>query len=349
MTQFKKEVFSLVLVAGLLAPAAFAGSKEDAHELLAKSFQQANIWNQGPVKLVAKVRMPTGAAGDLNLEYTVSWAGPDKWRAEWSAPGLQQVTVLNNGKLSYISNQPTPLVRAIEFEAAIAALDGGSPAGPFPFAPQDFAKAKIDVSKKKINGAEAKCLAWGQPTTTFCVDSASGHLVSADGDLGTFEYSDYSTAGSTAYPQTVKVSYVKTLMEDAKVTVTRGDKFEDALFTPPDKSTTVDFASCADVDKNFTAPRLDKPVKAKMPDAARKAGKYGMVWVLSTVGADGAVQKTTVLGGEPELSAAATDAVKQYRFSPYTRCGQAVAFQDVVVVPFAPPPQGPPDISVPTK
>jgi len=349
LTQFKKQVFSLVIVAGLLAPAAFAGSKEDPHDLLSKSFQQANIWDQGPVKLVAKVRMPTGAGNDLNLEYTVSWAGPDKWRAEWTAPGLQQVTVLNDGKLSYVSNQPSPLVRAIEFEAAIAALDGGSPVGPFPFAPLDYAKAKIDVSKKKINGAEAKCLALGQPAQTYCIDSASGHLLSVDGDLGTFEFSDYATVGSTAYPQTVKVSYVKTLMEDAKVTVTRGDKFEDALFTPPDKSTTVDFASCADLDKNFAAPRLDKPVKAKMPDSARKAGKYGMVWVMASVGKDGTVQKTTVLGGEPELSAAATDAVKQYKFSPYMRCGQAVAFQDVVVVPFAPPPKPADEPMLPTK
>jgi hypothetical protein len=47
LTQFRKQVFSLVLVAGLLAPAAFAGSKEDPHDLLSKSFQQAGIWNQG--------------------------------------------------------------------------------------------------------------------------------------------------------------------------------------------------------------------------------------------------------------------------------------------------------------
>lgn len=349
MTQFKKQVFSLVLVAGLLAPAAFAGGKEDPHDLLSKSFQQANIWNQGPVKLVAKVRMPTAAHNDLNLEYTVSWAGPDKWRAEWSAPGLEQVTVLNDGKLSYVSNQPSPLVRAIEFEAAIAALDGGSPVGPFSFAPLEYQKAKIDASKKKVDGADAKCLALGQPATTFCIDPGSSHLLSVDGDLGTFEYGDYTTVGSTAYPQSVKVTYVKTLMEDAKVTVTRGDKFADALFTAPDKSTTVDFASCADLDKNFSAPRLDKPVKAKMPDAARKAGKYGLVWVMASVGKDGTVQNTTVLGGEPELSAAAIAAVKQYKFTPYMRCGQAVAFQDVVVVPFAPPDKPADEPMLPTK
>jgi hypothetical protein len=337
LKQFKKQVFSLLLVAGLLAPAALAGSKEDPHDLLAKSIQQSGIWNQGPVKLVAEVQIPKPDGTKVDVVYTVSWIGPDKWRAEWAANGLEQVTVLNNGKLSYFSNQSTPIVRIVEFEAALAALDGGNPAGPYTSPPLDYQKAKMDLTKNKINGADAKCLKFGQPATTYCVDSATGHLLSVDGELGTFEYSDYATFGNNAYPRTVKVSYVKTPMEDAKVTVTRGDKFYEVLFNPPDKSTTVDFASCADVDKNFTAPQLSKTVAPKLSDAAKKAKKYGYVWVLAQVGKDGSVQKATPLGGEPELTGPAADAVQQYKFTPYMRCGQAAEFQKVVVVPFAPP------------
>lgn len=345
--RYGKQVLSNILVAALLASAAFAGSKDDPHDLLSKSFQQGDVWTQGPVKLVAKVRMPAPNGQDLKLEYTVSWAGPDKWRAEWSASGLQQVTVLNNGKLSFFTNQPSPLVRAIEFEAAIAATDAGTPAGPYSyFPPLDYQKAKIDVTKKKVNNADAKCLAFGQPVETFCIDAATGHMLSMDGEVGTFEYSGYATAGSTAYPQTVKVSYVKTLMEDAKVTVTRGDKFADALFAAPENSTSVDFHSCADVDKNFTPPHLNKTVPAKMPDAARKAKKYGVVWVLATVGKDGSVEKATSIGGDPDLNPAAIEAVKQYKFSPYMRCGEAVEFQKIVVVPFTPP-AGIPDLGRP--
>ena len=338
MRPFKNGAFSFILIAGLLAPAAYAGSKEDPHDLLTKTFQQSDIWNQGPVKLVAQVRMPTPSGQDLNLQYTIWWAGPDKWRAEWSAQGMQQVTVLHNGKLSFITNQPSPLVRAIEFEAALAALDGGTPAGPYPYAPLEYQKAKIDVIKKKINGMDAKCLAVGQPLNTFCIDAATGHLLSADGDLGTFEYSDYVTVGNNSYPQTVKVSYAKTLLEDAKLTVTRGDKFADSLFTAPDKSTTMDFPACADIDKNFAAPHLTNTVPPKMSDAAKKAKKYGLVWVLATVGKDGSVEKATVIGGDPDLNPAAIDAVEQYKFTPYTRCGQTVEFGSVQVVRFTPPP-----------
>lgn len=332
----KIQFLAPLLVAALLASAAFA--KEDPHELLTKSFQQADIWTQGPVKLAAKVRMPS-PNGDLTLDYTVSWAGPEKWRAEWSAPGLQQVTVLNNGKLSYYSNQSSPLVRALEFEVALMSLDGGNPAGPYALPPLDYMKVKLDTDKKKINGVDAKCLSWGQspqPPQSFCVENTTAHMLSADVEAGTFEYSDYTTVGSTAYPQTVKVSYAKTLMEDAKITVTRGDKFADSLFAPPDKSTTVDFHSCADVDKNFSAPHLSKTVAPKMSEAAKKAKKYGMVWTLASVGKDGVVTKVTVIGGDPDNTAAAKDAVQQYKFTPYMRCGEAVEFQKLVVVPFAP-------------
>jgi hypothetical protein len=334
LTQFNKLFFSLLLVADLFAPAAFAGTGQEGQELLSRSFQQADLWNQGPVKLVAKVRMPTPNGQVLKLQYIVSWASPEKWRAEWSAPGLQQITILNNGKLSYVSNQPVPWVRTIEFEAALAALGGGTPSGPYPFAPLDYESGKLHVSKRKINGTDAGCLAFGKPETTLCIDPASGHLLTADSELGSFEYSDYTSVGSNSYPQTVKVSYVTIPMEDARVTVMRGEKFPDSLFAAPETSTTLEFSSCPDLATNFTAPYLEKSVKAKMPHAARN----GVVWVLATVGKDGSVQKTTVLEGERDMRSAATYAVQRYKYTPYIRCGQAVEFQQMVGVSFAPPP-----------
>lgn len=342
MTRFSKQVLSYLLVAGLLTPAAFAGSKESPHDMLMKSFQQANLWNQGPVKLTANLRLPKpDHTGDINLEYTLSWAGPDKWRAEWTAGGFDQITVLNNGKLSYVNTQPRPLVQLVQFEMAVAALDGADPAGPYTVPPLDWEKAKIETSKKKIDNIDAKCMAFGDPQETYCIDPATGHVLTvastiAGAEIGSFEYSDYTTVGNTVYPQSIKVNYAKTLLEEAKITISRSAKFDDKTFATPDKSTTVDFASCADVDKNFTAPHLTKSVPAKMPEEARKAKKFGLVWVLANVGKDGVVSKAGVIGGDPDLTTAATDAVQQYKYSPYMRCGQAVAFQEVIVVPFAP-------------
>jgi len=342
LTRFSKRTFSLLALAGLMSPAALAGSKESGHDMLVKSFQQANLWTQGPVKMVAHMRLPKGDGTDVNFDYTVSWAGPERWRAEWTANGLDQVTVLNNGKLSYLSNQPAPLVQLLQFEAALEALDGGNPAGPYTIPPLDVEKSKIDTSKKKINNVDARCVALGDPLETFCIDPATAHILTlattiSHAEIGSFDYGDYTSFGPTAYPQTIKVNYAGKLLEEGKVTVTRGEKFADALFIAPEKSTTTDLPSCADVDRNFTAPRTSKSVPPTISDTLKKAKKYGLVWVLANVAKDGSVQKATVIGGDPDLKMPATDAVQQYKFTPYMRCGQAVEFQKVVVVPFLPP------------
>jgi hypothetical protein len=340
LTRFSKHVLFSLLTAALLSPAAFAGNKENPHDTLTKSLQQATPWTQGPVKLVAKLRLPKPDGTDVNLDYTVSWAGPEKWRAEWTANGMDQITILNNGKL-YFSTDQMPPFPLLLMEAALEALDGGNPAGPYVRPPVDLEKAKIETSKKKVGAVDAKCLEFGDPKHTYCLDPANGHALSISSsvsnvEFNSFEYSDYTTVGPTSYPQTVKVNYVGKLLEDAKVTLTRGDKFADTLFTIPNKGTTMDWPSCADVDKNFTAPHISKSAPPKMSEAAKKAKKYGLVWVMATVGKDGSVSKATAIGGDPDLNPSAVEAVQQYKFTPYTRCNQAVEFQEVVMVPFLP-------------
>ena len=343
MIRLRAHFFSLLLLAGLLVPAAFA-AKEDPHETLNKSFQQADLWTQGPVKLSVKLTMPhvKPDGSDVVVDYTLSWASPEKWRAEWSSNGPVVVTILNNGKLSYMNSQANPVVQLLQFEAAVAAVDGADPAGPYTVPPVPLdSKTKIDTTKKKVNNIDAHCLAFGDPLQTYCIDPATGHVLSVSMSIkgvefGAFEYSDYTTSGNVQYPQTIKVTYAGKLLEEGKITISR-EPLPDATFIVPDKSTTIDFKSCADVAKNFTAPKLTKSAPPKMPEAAAKAKKYGLVWVFATVGKDGSVTKATMIGGDPDLSIAATDAVKQYKYSPYMRCGEAVEFTRLIAVPFVPP------------
>ena len=127
-------------------------------------------------------------------------------------------------KLSYLSTQPGPMVPLLQMESAIEALDGGNPAGPYTLPPIAVEKAKIANSKKKIGNVDAKCMAFGDPLQTFCIDPATAHLLTVDNSIanvnfGSYDYSDYTTAGSTTYPQTIKVNYAGKLLEEAKVTV----------------------------------------------------------------------------------------------------------------------------------
>src|SRR5271167_2168353 len=93
LNKSKAQVLSFLSVVLLLTFPLFA--KEDPHDLLTKSFQQADLWTQGPVKIDTAVRLPKPDGTDINVEYTISWAGPDKWRSEWAAQGLQYMSVVN--------------------------------------------------------------------------------------------------------------------------------------------------------------------------------------------------------------------------------------------------------------
>jgi hypothetical protein len=335
--KFTKQFFVLLVLA-LFATAAIA--KDDSHEMLTKAFQQSDIWTQGPVKMTAKVHLPKpDGSGDINIDYTVSWAGPDKWRAEWNAQGLQQITILNNGKLSTFTNQTAPLVWADLFESAIATLDDGNPAGPYTVPPMNWLKDKFDSAKKKVGSVDARCLTYGDPSNqeVLCIDPATSHLLNARHGFVSYDYNNYTAAGNNAYPQEIKVNFNDHLLVRGDVTVSRGDKFADNLFTPPDKSTSVDFPSCGDLATNYSAPKLTKQPEPKMSDAAKKAKKQGIVWIIADVSKDGSVQKASLAGGDPDLNPSAQEAVQQYKYTPYTRCGQPVSFQQLTMVAFKPP------------
>ncbi|MGH9512287.1 MAG: TonB family protein [Terriglobales bacterium] len=70
------------------------------------------------------------------------------------------------------------------------------------------------------------------------------------------------------------------------------------------------------------------------PELARKQHVQGPVQLKVLVGKDGSVQQVQVLTGEPNLAAAAADAVVQWRFKPVLRGGQPVEFETDVTVNF---------------
>jgi protein TonB len=52
------------------------------------------------------------------------------------------------------------------------------------------------------------------------------------------------------------------------------------------------------------------------------------------VGKDGAVEKLSTISGDSQLAAAATDAVRQWRFKPFLRNGAPEEFQTQITVSF---------------
>jgi protein TonB len=80
-----------------------------------------------------------------------------------------------------------------------------------------------------------------------------------------------------------------------------------------------------------------QPVDPVYPDAAKASGQKGSVVLQVLIGRDGTVQDAKFLQGSLVFARAAIDAVKQWRFKPYSMNGRAVSVQSTITLNFKPP------------
>jgi protein TonB len=82
---------------------------------------------------------------------------------------------------------------------------------------------------------------------------------------------------------------------------------------------------------------LAQPVDPVYPEAAKASGQRGSVVLQVLIGRDGAVQDAKFLQGSLVFARVAIDAVKQWRFKPYSLNGRAVSVQSTITLNFKPP------------
>jgi TonB family protein len=79
---------------------------------------------------------------------------------------------------------------------------------------------------------------------------------------------------------------------------------------------------------------VSRPVDPAYPLLAKQMKVQGSVVLQALIGKDGNIQDLHVLSGPAILSAAAREAVKQWRFKPYLQAGQAVETEARITVNF---------------
>jgi protein TonB len=77
-----------------------------------------------------------------------------------------------------------------------------------------------------------------------------------------------------------------------------------------------------------------KKVNPQYPEAARKAHIQGEVVLRATIGTKGNVENLQVVSGPAELTPAAVEAVKQWKYRPYRKDGRAVEVETDITVNF---------------
>jgi protein TonB len=82
---------------------------------------------------------------------------------------------------------------------------------------------------------------------------------------------------------------------------------------------------------------LMQPVDPEYPAGAKASGQRGSVVLQVIIGRDGAVLEAKFLQGSLVFARSAIDAVKQWRFKPYSMNGHAVSVQSTITLTFKPP------------
>ena len=82
---------------------------------------------------------------------------------------------------------------------------------------------------------------------------------------------------------------------------------------------------------------LAQPVDPEYPAAAKASGQRGIVILQVLITRDGTVQEAKFLQGSLVFARVAIDAVRQWRFKPYSMNGRVVSVQSFITLTFKPP------------
>jgi TonB family protein len=90
----------------------------------------------------------------------------------------------------------------------------------------------------------------------------------------------------------------------------------------------------AEVSRQEMSSLVVKKVQPQYPESARKARIQGEVILRAIIGKEGDVENLQVVSGPRELAPAALDAVRQWKYRPYMKEGQAVEVKTEIDVNF---------------
>ena len=102
--------------------------------------------------------------------------------------------------------------------------------------------------------------------------------------------------------------------------------------TPPNSSQTE--PNKINVGQGISQGLLIHKVQPVYPQKAIKSHIQGMVVLSAVIGKNGAIRELHVVSGPPELTSAAIDAVKQWRYKPYVLNGAAVEVETTININF---------------
>jgi hypothetical protein len=270
--------------------------------------------------------------------------GPDQQRQTWTGTSFHQILIMNHDR-TFRSGDETPIPDLIE--SAVRTLIHPVPA------PKQTTATNIAMREKKFGKSAYNCVASlpisPPPTVLLGGNTLIPRPVEYCFDVDSLNYQ--FTLSSDARLELGSKTAFRTAQAGAQVSITVGKivrvtgKVDDLQSIPPPDAQA--FIPPVDaVDQNAPAPRsasaagikggrLIHRVDAVLPLSFR--GSTQALSLRASIGTDGRVHSVNVLGTpSPELAKAASDAVRQWIYEPYTWNGVPIEVGATITFTFGP-------------
>jgi TonB family protein len=312
----------LTMILFLFAQASLlsASDKTKATDLLEQANAKSNLRELPSFEMKASVKIENKGQ-QLEGSYMLLWNGPNQWREELSLPGYTEVQVGGKGVVATERNLDFTPLRISQLRNVLRYGRGLLPS------PNEKVKG---IERRLGNGVKIDCVeiaGYGNFIREVCVNPSSGVVVRP----APFADRDLMPIGAKMFPRYLsQVDHGQTLAEVNVTELKVADSFPASAFDPP--AGAVSKPGC-------TLPvtgRLVKKANPEYPPQERMARHEGAVTIYAVIGEDGALHGLQIISGaNPALNQAALDAVKYWRYEPYTCNGVPVEVESEINVNFS--------------
>jgi len=311
----------VLLLVAHVTPSLAGGDSEQSMKLLEMAEAKANIFELPSFRLKASVTIDSQGK-PIDGSYMLLWNGPDQWREEVNLPGYSEVKVGRKGLIA--TKRSTELI-PLRIEQIHQTLGYGH-AHLLP-GPTGGVKR---VRERTVNGVKLECvevLEKENYSKQVCVDPSTDAWVRQ----GFFVDKELVPIGTKFFPRSMRyVDNSKTLVQADVTELTTPADFPGSAFEVP--SGAVSKPGCM----NPSSGRLVKRVNPLYPEADRRQRIEGTVALYALIATDGTLRDVRVVAGaSPGLNQASLDAVRQWRYAPYTCDGTAMEVETVLTVNFS--------------
>jgi hypothetical protein len=328
--------FSIIfLMLAAVMPAAIASDKrvEDPAALIHHAVDASDIWSAGAVRLRVHVKFMQVRAGEIDADYEKIWISPKQWRAQFSSPDFNEISVGGDGRV-WESPSPEKPLRVREFERALAALS------------QVVVADRLRYSSRKVrlNGQRGKatCVQVDDNQRSLvrdCFDQDTGLLLQVTDNATDwiYTYSDFKLFAGKQFPRSIEVTEGSTLVVSMKVVALETMPSADpVVFVPSPGAQSYD--ACPEAlgfPLGAKGGKLIKTVTPVPPRLLPGGFVHTIVTVKALVGRDGDLRAPVALGSNKPANDAVLDAVRQWHYEPFTVCGNPVEMPTTITWSFA--------------